>query len=98
MSSKPETDNVREVSLAPHHCFEALGERLLLHIGNSLYYRVNNVVFDLVRAADCDGWNASVTRIRRRYRAGDVRELSHIWTMKVFWAGLLPHGNGRRCT
>ena len=74
MPSKAETDKVRELSLAPHHCFEALGERLLLHIDNSLYYRVNNVVFDLVRTTDRDGWNAAVTRIRRRYRAGDIRD------------------------
>lgn len=74
--------------LSAHHCFEALGERLLLNVDTSLFYRINNVVFDLVTEADRQGWDRAVTTIKKRYRAKDVQDaIDYLKREKFFSRG-----------
>lgn len=60
--------------VAGWHCFEALGQRILLNVATSLYFRVSNVVYDLVSRATAQGWEQGLAYVRKRYRKRDVAE------------------------
>lgn len=60
--------------LAEHHRFEALGQRVLLNVATSLFYQVNNVVFDLVGLCETLSVAGAVGRMRRRYKGAAIEE------------------------
>lgn len=48
--------------------------RLLLNVEMSLFYAVNNVVYDLVSTAGKAGWPVTLNQVSRRYRSRDVHD------------------------
>lgn len=56
------------------HCFQALDQRIVLNVATSLFYKVNNVVFDLLNDASSTEWDAAVKRAKKRFKAKDVAD------------------------
>jgi len=63
-----------QARLTAYHCFEALGQRILLNISTSLFYCVNNVVYDIALLARDAGWERALSRVRKQYRKEDVAD------------------------
>jgi uncharacterized protein len=76
-SAAPPAGECTETKGAPQHigeahCFEALGQRIVLNVATSLFYAVNNVAFELVEDAPGTNWANALRRAKRRFRARDV--------------------------
>lgn len=63
-----------KTQIEEHHCFEALGQRILVNVATSLFYSINNVVADFIALTTRFPFDKAVARLRRKYRSSDVDE------------------------